>query len=46
MKEETLKGYAGLGSTDILYIWNDMNEPSVFRGPELTMQKNAVHHGN
>ncbi|XP_075387015.1 neutral alpha-glucosidase C isoform X1 [Tenrec ecaudatus] len=34
------------GSTDILFIWNDMNEPSVFRGPELTMQKNAVHHGN
>ncbi|XP_045627336.1 neutral alpha-glucosidase C isoform X1 [Ursus americanus] len=34
------------GSTDILYIWNDMNEPSVFRGPELTMQKNAIHHGN
>lgn len=23
-----------------------MNEPSVFRGPELTMQKNAIHHGN
>ncbi|XP_006778117.1 PREDICTED: neutral alpha-glucosidase C isoform X1 [Myotis davidii] len=45
--------YAGLfafsvyqGSTDILYIWNDMNEPSVFRGPEQTMQKNAIHHGN
>ncbi|XP_034349953.1 neutral alpha-glucosidase C isoform X1 [Arvicanthis niloticus] len=34
------------GSTDILFIWNDMNEPSVFRGPELTMQKNAVHYGN
>lgn len=34
------------GSTDILFLWNDMNEPSVFRGPELTMQKNAVHHGN
>ncbi|XP_058397317.1 neutral alpha-glucosidase C isoform X4 [Diceros bicornis minor] len=34
------------GSTDILYIWNDMNEPSVFRGPEQTMQKNAVHHGS
>ncbi|XP_007533682.2 neutral alpha-glucosidase C isoform X2 [Erinaceus europaeus] len=34
------------GSTDILYIWNDMNEPSVFRGPELTMHKNAIHHGN
>ncbi|EQB77513.1 neutral alpha-glucosidase C, partial [Camelus ferus] len=34
------------GSTDILHVWNDMNEPSVFRGPELTMQKNAIHHGN
>ncbi|KAL6035824.1 hypothetical protein STEG23_005221, partial [Scotinomys teguina] len=34
------------GSTDILFIWNDMNEPSVFRGPELTMQKNAIHYGN
>ncbi|XP_028363622.1 neutral alpha-glucosidase C [Phyllostomus discolor] len=34
------------GSTDILYIWNDMNEPSVFRGPEQTMPKNAIHHGN
>ncbi|XP_004623565.1 neutral alpha-glucosidase C [Octodon degus] len=34
------------GSTDILFIWNDMNEPSVFRGPEQTMQKNAIHHGN
>ncbi|XP_023613281.1 neutral alpha-glucosidase C isoform X2 [Myotis lucifugus] len=34
------------GSTDILYICNDMNEPSVFRGPEQTMQKNAIHHGN
>ncbi|XP_006883279.1 PREDICTED: neutral alpha-glucosidase C [Elephantulus edwardii] len=33
-------------STDILFIWNDMNEPSVFRGPEQTMQKNAIHHGN
>ncbi|XP_044515955.1 neutral alpha-glucosidase C [Gracilinanus agilis] len=34
------------GSTDILFIWNDMNEPSVFRGPELTMEKNAIHYGN
>ena len=23
-----------------------MNEPSVFKGPEQTMQKNAIHHGN
>ncbi|XP_019374617.1 PREDICTED: neutral alpha-glucosidase C isoform X1 [Gavialis gangeticus] len=33
------------GSTDILFVWNDMNEPSVFKGAELTMQKDAVHHG-
>ena len=23
------------GSTKSLYIWNDMNEPSVFNGPEV-----------
>jgi alpha 1,3-glucosidase len=23
-----------------------MNEPSVFNGPEITMPKDAVHHGN
>ncbi|XP_043843100.1 neutral alpha-glucosidase C isoform X2 [Dromiciops gliroides] len=34
------------GSTDILFVWNDMNEPSVFRGPEQTMEKSAIHHGN
>ncbi|XP_074145469.1 neutral alpha-glucosidase C isoform X1 [Sminthopsis crassicaudata] len=34
------------GSSDILFVWNDMNEPSVFRGPELTMEKNAIHYGN
>ncbi|XP_039597410.1 neutral alpha-glucosidase C isoform X1 [Polypterus senegalus] len=33
------------GSTDSLFIWNDMNEPSVFDGPEQTMSKNAVHFG-
>eukprot|EP01113_Clastostelium_recurvatum_P019242 TRINITY_DN2271_c0_g1_i2.p1 TRINITY_DN2271_c0_g1~~TRINITY_DN2271_c0_g1_i2.p1 ORF type:complete len:965 (-),score=270.56 TRINITY_DN2271_c0_g1_i2:59-2953(-) len=33
------------GSTDILYVWNDMNEPSVFNGPEVSMYKDAVHHG-
>uniref|UniRef100_A0A182N0N9 Glucosidase II subunit alpha n=1 Tax=Anopheles dirus TaxID=7168 RepID=A0A182N0N9_9DIPT len=26
-------------------IWNDMNEPSVFNGPEVTMLKDNVHHG-
>uniref|UniRef100_A0A8C3HFX0 Glucosidase alpha, neutral C n=1 Tax=Chrysemys picta bellii TaxID=8478 RepID=A0A8C3HFX0_CHRPI len=34
------------GSTDILFVWNDMNEPSVFKAAELTMQRDAVHHGN
>ncbi|KAM9066670.1 neutral alpha-glucosidase C isoform 3-T3 [Sarcophilus harrisii] len=34
------------GSSDILFVWNDMNEPSVFKGPELTMEKNAIHYGN
>ena len=26
-------------------IWNDMNEPSVFNGPEITMLKDNLHHG-
>lgn len=33
-------------STNILFVWNDMNEPSVFKGAELTMQKDAVHYNN
>ncbi|XP_077320961.1 neutral alpha-glucosidase C isoform X2 [Lithobates pipiens] len=31
-------------ATDILFVWNDMNEPSVFDAPEMTMPKDAVHH--
>jgi alpha 1,3-glucosidase len=31
------------GSTESLWIWNDMNEPSVFGGPEITMDKSATH---
>lgn len=27
------------GSTPTLFTWNDMNEPSVFNGPEVSMQK-------
>ncbi|EGG19928.1 alpha-glucosidase II [Cavenderia fasciculata] len=33
------------GSTNSLYIWNDMNEPSVFNGPEVSMHKDALHGG-
>lgn len=25
-------------------IWNDMNEPSVFNGPEITMTKDNIHY--
>ncbi|XP_074986594.1 neutral alpha-glucosidase AB isoform X2 [Caretta caretta] len=32
-------------SMENLYIWNDMNEPSVFNGPEVTMYKDALHQG-
>ncbi|XP_031443041.1 neutral alpha-glucosidase AB isoform X2 [Clupea harengus] len=31
------------GSKENLYVWNDMNEPSVFNGPEVTMHKDAKH---
>jgi alpha 1,3-glucosidase len=31
------------GATPSLYHWIDMNEPSVFDGPEVTMPKTAAH---
>ena len=31
------------GTTENTFIWNDMNEPSVFSGPELTIPLDAVH---
>ncbi|KAJ4838179.1 putative glucan 1,3-alpha-glucosidase [Turnera subulata] len=34
-----------VGSTPSLYIWNDMNEPSVFNGPEVSMPRDALHYG-
>jgi len=34
------------GTLPNTFIWNDMNEPSVFNGPETTMQKDNLHHGN
>lgn len=33
------------GSTQDLYTWNDMNEPSIFNGPEITMHKDCIHYG-
>uniref|UniRef100_A0A0C9RX54 Probable glucan 1,3-alpha-glucosidase n=1 Tax=Wollemia nobilis TaxID=56998 RepID=A0A0C9RX54_9CONI len=40
----SLSSYSG--STPSLYIWNDMNEPSVFNGPEATMPRDALHYGD
>lgn len=28
-----------------MFVWIDMNEPSVFDGPEQTLPKDAVHYG-
>jgi len=34
------------GSAPNLFTWNDMNEPSVFSGPEVTMPRDALHADN
>ncbi|KAH0801954.1 glycosyl hydrolase [Histomonas meleagridis] len=34
------------GSTLTLYIWNDMNEPSVFGVPDHTFPRDLIHYGN
>lgn len=35
------------GTNADTYIWNDMNEPSVFNGPEVTMPRDVIHpHGD
>eukprot|EP00927_Polykrikos_kofoidii_P008057 TRINITY_DN13338_c0_g1_i1.p1 TRINITY_DN13338_c0_g1~~TRINITY_DN13338_c0_g1_i1.p1 ORF type:complete len:1024 (-),score=135.47 TRINITY_DN13338_c0_g1_i1:338-3409(-) len=31
------------GTNADTYIWNDMNEPSVFNGPEVTMPRDVLH---
>ncbi|KAK4219231.1 2 subunit alpha glucosidase [Rhypophila decipiens] len=33
------------GTLENTWVWNDMNEPSVFNGPETTMPKDNLHHG-
>lgn len=35
-----------VGSMPNTWIWNDMNEPSVFNGPETTMPKDNIHYDN
>lgn len=34
------------GTMENTFIWNDMNEPSVFNGPEVTMPKDNIHYDN
>jgi mannosyl-oligosaccharide alpha-1,3-glucosidase len=34
------------GTMNNVWLWNDMNEPSVFNGPEVTMPRDNIHHGN
>lgn len=41
---KSLFQYSVFGAPN-LFIWNDMNEPSVFNGPETTMPKDNLHHG-
>ncbi|GAU89317.1 hypothetical protein RvY_01879-5 [Ramazzottius varieornatus] len=40
--------YASLYSLDtfnVAWTWNDMDEPSLFNGPEITMSKDSLHYG-
>ena len=34
-----------VGSAKNTFLWNDMNEPSVFHGPDETMPRDMVHYG-
>lgn len=34
------------GTSPNTFVWNDMNEPSVFNGPETTMPKDNMHYDN
>ncbi|XP_061552896.1 LOW QUALITY PROTEIN: neutral alpha-glucosidase AB [Phycodurus eques] len=38
-------GFCIQGSTPSLHAWADLNEPTVFSGPELTLPKAAVQYG-
>ena len=33
------------GHENNLLIWNDMNEPSVFNGPEVSFPRDNIHFG-
>lgn len=31
------------GAKDNLHVWNDMNEPAVFTGPDISMHRDSIH---
>lgn len=45
LKTQYAKGGPLDKSSDNLHIWNDMNEPSVFSGPETSAFKDLIHYG-
>lgn len=44
-KESTMN-FLTTGNEYNVHIWNDMNEPSVFSGPETTAPKDLIHYGD
>ncbi|KAI0077196.1 alpha-glucosidase [Panus rudis PR-1116 ss-1] len=45
-KTQTIEGeFSWTESTEDVYIWNDMNEPAIFNGPEMSMPRDNIHHG-
>ncbi|KAF8904918.1 alpha-glucosidase [Mucidula mucida] len=39
------EGWSWTQSTDAIHIWNDMNEPAIFNGPEISMPRDNIHYG-
>ncbi|GJE94653.1 glycoside hydrolase family 31 protein [Phanerochaete sordida] len=37
--------FAWIESTTDVHIWNDMNEPAIFNGPEISMPRDNIHYG-
>lgn len=35
-----------VGDKTNVHLWNDMNEPSVFNGPETSAERDNLHYGN
>lgn len=44
--EQFKNGSELLGLSTNGHLWNDMNEPSIFNGPETSAPKNLIHYDN